>query len=194
MSATNRNPDAVSVIQELYATHGQREYSGEAVTSLAHGLQCARLAETNQAPPALIVAALLHDIGQLIDPDAWDETGNRLMRDLGHEETGARFLSRWFGPEVTEPVRLHVAAKRYLTAVNPDYRAGLSEDSERTLRLQGGPFTEKEADDFLALPYAKDAVALRLWDDAGKIKDAETPDFEYYRPVIYFVYSDVTKR
>ena len=65
-----------------------------------------------------------------------DSAALKQGKDGYHEEHGARYLARWFGAEVTEPVRLHVAAKRYLTAHDPDYYGKLSEASRLTLQLQ----------------------------------------------------------
>jgi phosphonate degradation associated HDIG domain protein len=162
-------------IDRLFADRGADEYRGEAVTQLDHALQTARLAEQANAPPELIAAALLHDIGHLLTPyDGRD-------RDDQHEELGYRFLARHFGPSVTEPVRLHVPAKRYLCSVDPSYAAALSPASLQSLSVQGGPMTPTEMTAFDALPYAAAAVALRRWDDAAKVVGRVTPPFAYYR-------------
>ena len=105
-------------------------------------------------------------------------------RDAHHDAAGARWLSRWFGPDVTEPVRLHVAAKRYLVATQPGYAAKLSEASVHTLRLQGGPMSVDEASEFEGLPYALDAVALRRLDEAAKDRSREVPGFDAYRDLL----------
>ena len=104
--------------------------------------------------------------------------------DDRHEELGHAFLCAWFGPEVTEPVRLHVAAKRYLCGTEPDYFALLSPDSVLSLSLQGGPMSPEEAAAFAALPGARDAVQLRRFDEAAKVKDLETPPVEHFLPVV----------
>ena len=105
--------------------------------------------------------------------------GLRLSR-----ERGAAWLARWFGPAVTEPVRLHVAAKRYLCAAEPGYFALLSPASVYTLSLQGGPMTPAEAAAFASGPCAADAVAVRRWDDAAKDPAADVPGFDAYRPLL----------
>ncbi len=105
-------------------------------------------------------------------------------RDNRHDDVGADWLARWFGPEVTEPVRLHVAAKRYLCAVEPGYRARLSEASEYTLRVQGGPMDAEQAAAFAARPGAEDAVAVRRWDEQAKEADAAAPAFDHFRPLL----------
>ena len=166
---------------ELYIERGESLYGGEAVTQLQHALQAAASAANAGAAEPLIVAALLHDIGHLINPAS--ETASQQGRDLKHEASGAKFLARWFGPEVTEPVALHVEAKRYL-ARDPEYRATLSTESQRTLSLQGGPMNDAEADSFRAAAGADAALQLRSWDDAAKIRDWRGPGLESYRALV----------
>ena len=172
----------VNDIKRVLEAEGGQRYGREAVSQREHALQCATWAERSGASPALVAAALLHDIGHLIDPDAGsaDDDG----KDLRHEASGARWVSQLFGDDVLVPIRLHVAAKRYLTAVEPDYMAKLSPQSVRSLELQGGPFTEAEAERFIAAPYAKDTVLLRRWDELAKDPDAETPDLDHFVPVL----------
>ena len=174
----------------LFASAGAADYLGEPVTVAQHLLQAGALAAAAAAPPALVAAALLHDTGHLrgADPLA-DETelsGRELMAgtDNDHGERGAAWLARWFPAAVTEPVRLHVAAKRYLCAAEPGYFALLSPASVHTLSVQGGPMTAAEAAAFAARPYAADAVAVRRWDDAAKDPAADVPGFDSYRPLL----------
>ncbi len=148
-----------------------------------HALQCATLAEQSGAAPALVVAALLHDIGHLIDPKAETAAGGN--NDMRHEASGARWISELFGDDVLMPIRLHVAAKRYLTGVDDDYMASLSPQSVHSLELQGGPFTKAEAERFVAAPHARDAVLLRRWDDLAKDPDAVTPDLDHFLPFLH---------
>ena len=129
-----------------------QRYGIEMVSQLEHALQCATIAEREKAPSALITAALLHDVGHLLSPDLVPAALRG--EDAHHEQRGADFLGQWFGDEVTQPIRLHVAAKRYLTAWEPDYHQLLSDGSRRTLELQGGPFDPQEAADFLRTPGA----------------------------------------
>ncbi len=165
-------------IAQMVAARGGELYGGEEVTQAQHALQCATLAEAEDAPSHLIAAALLHDIGHLVDADF--EAALSRGEDRRHEDMGRDYLTRWFGPDVTEPVRLHVDAKRYLCAVDEDYYDGLSASSRKTLEMQGGPFTPSEAKAFMAQPHAQDAVRLRLWDDKGKDPDMETPPVEHF--------------
>ena len=150
----------------LLAEKGHGAYFGEAVTETEHALQSAHLAETSGAANELIAAALLHDIGHLLHGLGEDIAERGI--DGGHEEGGAAWLASYFGPVVIDPVRLHVAAKRYLCAVDLEYRLALSAASQRSLDLQGGPFSVEEARRFECEPFWEAAVALRRWDDAAK--------------------------
>jgi gamma-butyrobetaine dioxygenase len=172
-------------IAELFGSVGARDYLGEPVTVAAHLLQAGALAEAAGAPPALIAAALLHDVGHL-GLDSAGVTGRDLMAgtDNRHGARGAAWLARWFPPAVTEPVRLHVPAKRYLCAAEPSYFALLSEASVATLAVQGGPMSPGEAREFEALPYVADAVAVRRWDDQAKDPSARVPGFGHFRPLL----------
>jgi OPA family glycerol-3-phosphate transporter-like MFS transporter len=170
--------EVVTQLLDLLDKHGGSLYGGEAVTQREHALQAASAAEQAHAAPALIAAALLHDIGHLL-PESWAGEGAKEL-DLRHEEAAARRLANHFPPDVVEPVRLHVAAKRYLSFAEPSYRDSLSPASVASLRVQGGPFTADEARAFLALPHAQLAVALRRWDEAAKVPGLPTPDLRHY--------------
>ncbi|MFF2352302.1 phosphonate degradation HD-domain oxygenase [Kitasatospora sp. NPDC058115] len=182
LAVLHRRSAALDELAALFAGEGSGEYLGEAVTMAEHMLQAGALAEAAGAAPHLVAAALLHDVGHFHGA----LHGRDLMggRDNRHSDTGADWLARWFGPEVTEPVRLHVAAKRYLCTVEPDYRAKLSEASAYTLQVQGGPMSAQAAADFAAHPGAADAVAVRRWDEQAKEADAVTPDFAHFRPLL----------
>lgn len=162
----------VDQIFALYRLRGHERY-GERVTQLDHALQCAALAKAEGAPDALVAAALLHDYGHLIDDRG--HLAEREGMDGAHEAIGAEALSAWFGPAVTQPIALHVAAKRYLCAVEPSYFADLSPASQLSLDLQGGPLQPREADAFRTLPFAGEAVRLRRWDDWGKALEPPEP-------------------
>ena len=171
----------MSAIDEILATlagKGDEMYGGEAVTQLEHALQCAALARLNGAGPALVTAALLHDYGHMV---AGDEGAAERGVDLMHEDVAAGHLSRWFGPDVTEPIRLHVAAKRYLCAVDEPYLATLSPASVASLKVQGGPFDDREVEEFRRGAFWQDAVNLRLWDDMAKVVGLVTPVLEAFR-------------
>ena len=166
----------------VYARHGSQAYFGEDVNMSEHGLQAAYFAQNEQAADALVVAALLHDVGHLTESVPANIA--EWTRDARHERSGSRWLARHFGPEVSEPVRLHVPAKRYLCATEPAYSEQLSEASVITLKLQGGPMSPAEIAAFEAEPFWRDAVRVRRWDDQGKVAGLKTPGFEHYRPLI----------
>jgi predicted HD phosphohydrolase len=136
------------------------------------------LAEADGASPALIVAALLHDIGHLLH-DLPDDAPNAGVDDV-HEELAYNWLRQHFGPEVTEPVRMHVEAKRYLCAAEPDYWDSLSDVSQQSLELQGGTFTMDQAHRFEQKPFFEDGVRLRRWDDRAKILGLQTPSLDHF--------------
>ncbi len=171
--------ERVDEIFRIFAQHGAEAYFGEPVSQQEHALQAAFLAELAHAPDALIVAALLHDIGHLVHGESEDIAEQGV--DACHEAAGEAWLHHGFRSEITEPVRLHVAAKRYLCAVDPTYLVKLSPASVQSLALQGGPFTPGEVQEFEANPHAMAAVALRHWDDAAKIADLDVPGLEHYR-------------
>jgi len=172
---------AVSEIRAAFAKRGHEGY-GEGVSQLEHALQCAVVAQRDGASEPLIVATLLHDIGHMLH-DLPEDIADQGI-DTEHESLGSAWLSQHFGPEVSEPVRLHVAAKRYLSAKEPGYFDLLSEASKLSLRLQGGPMTSPEADRFAGERFFAEAVKLRHWDDEGKIVGMATPDLGHFEPMI----------
>ena len=174
--------DVIDEIFRVFHQQGSGAYLGEPVSLTEHMLQSASAAERDGAPPRLVAAALLHDYGHFIHDLPEDSAEHGV--DTRHEEVAHAFLSAHFGPEVAEPVRMHVAAKRYLCATEPSYMAELSPASILSLELQGGPYSPAEIAAFEASPHAEDAVRLRRYDDVGKVPGLETPDLEHYRPVL----------
>jgi phosphonate degradation associated HDIG domain protein len=166
----------------LYEAKGNREYEGEGVSQLEHALQSAQRAQQAGAPAELVCAALLHDIGHLIN-DKGETPTLRGVDDL-HQYVALPFLRQAFPEAVLGPIRLHVDAKRYLCATRPGYRDALSTDSKRSLELQGGVFSPEEAERFIRQPYAAEGVSVRLWDDAAKIPGAPTPPLEEFEAVL----------
>lgn len=178
----------VEYLETLYMTKGARSYGLEPVSQLEHALQCAFMAEDEGAGDDLVAASLLHDLGHLVY-DTCDTCAQATPRPVDdrhehHEHRPIRMLRRHFGEPVLAPIRLHVAAKRYLCAIDPDYRAELSAGSQRSLEMQGGAYTPDEARAFIALPYAVDAVRLRTWDDRAKIPGKPTPGLGYFMKLL----------
>jgi len=153
-------------ILDLFVQKGALAYDGEGISQIAHGWQCAQLAAQAGATPSLQLAAWLHDVGHLLSELPGTPTLAGI--DDRHESTGAALLAPIWGSAVAEPVRLHVQAKRYLVSAHPEYMETLSEDSRRSLALQGGAMAVHECVQFQANPYALDAQRLRSWDDLGK--------------------------
>ena len=172
---------------ELLHTRGQRIYGGEAVSQLEHALQCATLAAEAGEPDEVVAAALLHDVGHLLEPDPGSAEAQRV--DHRHQATGAQALLGLVPARVAACVRLHVDAKRWLCHADPAYRASLSTASVRSLALQGGPFDAREAQSFIALPFAEDAVRVRRYDDRAKIAGAATPPLESFASLLRAIWT-----
>lgn len=169
---------SIEDIERLFAERGGEQYTGEAVTQLEHALQSAQLAEQAEAGDEMVTAALLHDLGHLLH-DFGDTPTLKGVDDV-HQFRALPFLRGTFGPGVLDAIRLHVDAKRYLCAMREGYYDALSEDSKRSLGLQGGAFDTAQAEAFLAQPGAAAAVQLRLWDDAAKLPGAPTPPLAHF--------------
>jgi len=172
----------VPFIADIFARRGAEDYLGEPVSISEHMLQCAELAERAGADDEVIAAALLHDIGHFtheFDTDAAEKGV-----DSVHEEAGARVIETVFPPLVTECVRHHVAAKRYLCATDPAYFVKLSDASVRSLELQGGPMSDAEAADFARTPHLDAILQVRIWDDIGKDPAHTAPPFSHFAPIL----------
>lgn len=169
-------------ILEILTTKGNTQYGQEVVSQLEHALQCATLAENDDRTLDLITACLLHDLGHLLH-DLGEDVADRGLDDR-HEYRAMPLLQTLFKSSVTEPIRLHVDAKRYLCALDSTYWEALSPASKRSLELQGGIFSPDDAASFIAQPYAKDAVQLRIWDDRAKVANLPTPDLEHFTPIL----------
>jgi gamma-butyrobetaine dioxygenase len=170
-------------IIETFHLRGDLAYGAELVTQRQHALQSATLAEAEQADESLVVAALLHDIGHILDashlPPGLDED-----LDDAHEQRAYGWLLEHFGAAVADPVRLHVAAKRYLCTVDPDYAGKLSPTSHKSYLDQGGPMSDGERSSFEAEPHFEAALRLRRWDDRAKRPEVTTRPVEAFRPVL----------
>ena len=172
----------VDFLEDIFERRGGEEYLGEPVTMAEHMLQGATIAEKNGQSDEIIVAALLHDIGHFTSEFgtfSMDDTEDRF-----HEEAGAKVLEQFFPSIVTDCVRYHVAAKRYLCATKPSYFDRLSEASVHSLNLQGGPMDADEVAEFEKNPNLQQIVAVRYLDDAGKYPDMQTPEFAHFAPMV----------
>jgi len=173
---------SITAIINTLSTHGHAQYDREAVTQKQHALQCATLAQSAYSEPSLVVACLLHDFGHLVHT-LGEDAAERGINDR-HEDRALPYLKDIFPKAVTEPIRLHVNAKRYLCAIDEEYWSTLSPASKRNLELQGGIFSEEEACVFIDQPYAKDAVQLRIWDDLAKDPALTTPEVSFFLPIL----------
>jgi phosphonate degradation associated HDIG domain protein len=188
--------DIVEHIGQLFVRHGHAPYEGarrEAISALEHALQCAQLAEWAHADESLVAAAFLHDIGHFLAAEAVARDDHV---DDRHELLAIPFLAAGFDAAVTEPVRLHVQAKRFLVRVDTHYARQLSPASQHSLALQGGPMDDAEIDAFEELPFARDAVLLRRWDDQAKTPGRRTPSLDWYLALLHDVrdQSQLTER
>jgi [1-hydroxy-2-(trimethylamino)ethyl]phosphonate dioxygenase len=171
--------NVIDTIFDTFRRNGDALYAGgEVVTQSQHALQSAHFAEQEDKAPTVIAAALLHDYGHVMD-ESEDSVGREV--DGRHELVGSRFLEQHFVEAVTEPGKLHVAAKRYLCATEDTYFAQLSPVSVRSLELQGGPFTDEQSRGFEQNAHYADAVQVRRYDERAKDPDLETADFEHFR-------------
>jgi phosphonate degradation associated HDIG domain protein len=169
---------SIEDIEELFRRRGGEQYSGEPVTQLQHALQSAALAEAEGADDELVTAALLHDLGHLVH-DLGETPTLRGVDDV-HQYIALPFLRGLFPDRVLDAVKLHVDAKRWLCATRPGYHEALSDDSKRSLVLQGGVFDASQAEAFAALPGGQEAVRLRIWDDLAKSAVAVTPPLSHF--------------
>ena len=181
----------VGYIADIFTRRGIESYLGEQVSMAQHMLQAAQFAELANGPPELVVAALLHDIGHYSNeiPDTVLMQGTNNF----HEEAGANFLADYFPPGVTEPIRQHVAAKRYLCATDRAYFSRLSQASVYTLKVKGGPMKPGEVVEFEKSPFLDSCIKVRLWDDEGKDPDRPHPDFSHYRAEVQGLVKNVAK-
>src|ERR1700677_3479980 len=172
----------VESLIDLLNAKGGSAYFGEPVSILEHSLQAAHSAELAGAGAAAISAALLHDVGHMLH--GLDEEIAQRGLDGMHEEVAAKYLSRWFGDEVTVPILLHVPAKRFLCWQDRAYLQQLSAASRESLALQGGPMNDDQAADFLRNLFANAAIALRHWDDEAKVPGLRVPNAVHYLPIL----------
>jgi phosphonate degradation associated HDIG domain protein len=172
--------NSIQTVLQIFTEQGASAYVGEPVTQLEHAIQTAQAARRNQVRPAMVTAALLHDIGHFLHAHSEDCADHQI--DSEHEKAGAAFLQDHFIPEVAELVRHHVNAKRYLTATNAKYAANLTGASRQSLQLQGGPMTAAEVEAFQQHPLFHDILLLRHWDEGAKIQNKLLPAITDFLP------------
>ncbi|WP_282775895.1 HD domain-containing protein [Phaeodactylibacter xiamenensis] len=177
LSATE--PGRVDFLFDYLRVHGNKHYEEE-VAQMQHALQCAALATRDRESATLVAAALFHDIGHMLAGDPV-EANNPTLKDDLHEELGANYLKGVFPEAVLQPIQLHVAAKRYLCTLKPAYYEQLSEASQKSFRLQGGPMSEQEIAAFEQHPFHEAAVKLRGWDDQAKDVNVEHLEIDAFR-------------
>ena len=172
----------VPFLADIFERRGAEDYLGEPVTMAEHMLQAAWFAEREGAGDEVVAAALLHDVGHFTSEfGAYSPSDTQ---DKHHDDAGAEVLAPFFPALITECVRLHVAAKRYLCATDPAYHGRLSAASAHTLELQGGPMNAAEVAAFEANPFCREAVRVRLCDEAGKVAGMATRRFTDYAPLL----------
>lgn len=176
------NPILRTII-DIFEQRGNEAYGAEPVTQLQHALQCASLAQQEGGDDDLVAAALLHDIGHILEGTSLPEgmSGNF---DDSHEEKAFVWLKSHFGDRVADPIRLHVAAKRYLCTVDPSYQQNLSPVSLKSFHDQGGVMNSAECSAFESEPFFEEALRLRRWDDAAKDPNCPTADLNSYLPLL----------
>lgn len=177
--------DVVDTIVDIFRRNGAEEYLGEPVTMAEHMLQTAYFTAEAGGDDDAVIAALIHDIGHFTS-----ELGSFAMNDIMdrmHEEAGAMLLEGVFPQIVIDCVQHHVAAKRYLCAVDAAYHNGLSEASKHSLKLQGGPMDDAECKAFEAIPDFEKIILVRRCDDQGKVRGMDVPPLEDYLPMLYRV-------
>lgn len=189
-SSTLTKRTIIPFLADIFARRGAEEYLGEPVTIGQHMLQAAHFAAADEHSDDVVVAALLHDIGHFTgefigrsggadDVFSMDDDVDRL-----HEQSGAAVLAPFFPQLIVDCCRHHVAAKRYLCAREPGYFDQLSPASVHSLQLQGGPMADHEADAFEAQPHFNAVIAVRRYDEMGKVAELSVPSFAHYVPMM----------
>lgn len=174
----------LSQIQHLLELRGQQQYGMEAISQLEHALQCAQLSEQAGETSETVAACLLHDLGHLLAAERDGLAEHNTAEDDLHQYMALPFLRGLFSDAVLEPIRLHVDAKRYLCLIDRNYHNTLSPASQHSLNLQGGVFGETEASEFIAQPFAAEAVRLRRYDDLAKVPEKNTPALHHYLEIL----------
>jgi phosphonate degradation associated HDIG domain protein len=173
----------IEKIKCIFEERGSDQYGTEAVTQLQHALQSGQLAEESGAPESMVIAALIHDIGHIFTASNLAESSEDNLDDQ-HELIANAWIKEHFGPEVADPIRLHVIAKRYLCTKYPSYETQLSPTSYKSYLDQGGPMSSEEMAQFESELFYREALELRKWDDLAKAQNKQTPSFSHFIPAM----------
>ena len=173
------NNEFVDLLFDFIKEEGKTNYD-ESVTQLQHSLQTASLARIEDGRRHIVIASLLHDIGHLFI----EENDAKKIKDLNHEIIASNFLKDFFSKKITESIRLHVVAKRYLCSIDNSYYESLSKASKNSFQVQGGALNKEEINELENNKYFKDAVRLRKWDDRGKVSLKEVEELDTYKEMI----------
>ena len=172
-------------IFHLMTSKGAAAYFAEEVTQLDHALQAAHHARINTDIEEVILAALLHDIGHLIESTPMSDENTEGLGHSDHDKLGGTYLTKLgFSNYVVDMVENHVQAKRYLVTTDPNYRKNLSEASKQTLIYQGGPMWPAEVEIFETNENFDDLILIRLCDDLAKVPDMKIEGLEFYRNIM----------
>jgi len=156
-------------------------YIGEKITISEHMIQSAMLAEKLKSNDDLICSCLLHDYGHFIIDDPDELVKND--KDGYHESIGYEYLKSFFKKEIVEPIKYHVLAKRYL-ARNKKYYNLLSDASKISLKLQGGILNKKESNEFEKMPFFKNTIKLRKFDELAKKTNIKIKSINDYKNLL----------
>ena len=171
--AANSVDELMDLLHACRGAWDTPDRSGDPVDLHDHALQTAALLRrAHPADKELQVAGLVHDLGHLLLPGD----------DAGHGDLAAETVRPLLGERVARLVELHVPAERYLAALEPG--RVLSEQSARTLRIQGGPMSPQEVAAFAVDPCAEDAVTLSQADDEAKVMGLDAGVMEDWRSVL----------
>ncbi|GCE30399.1 phosphodiesterase [Dictyobacter alpinus] len=148
---------------------------GEIIDLWQHQLQTAEELRLRGADSEMIIAGLLHDLG------------DGRVKDSDHAAWAAHSLRPLLSERIAWVIGAHAEAKRYICTVDTNYWATLSPVSQKTLVNQGGLMSSDEIVAFRHSLWFTDALFLRQCDDAGKKAGHTVKDPEFYQQLLYQV-------
>ena len=184
MSTKSEWKSVYNHIAQSYQTAAKTQYGEEAVTELEHSLQCAELADQAAADEELVLACLLHDVARFAVPQ--DDVSDTLQKAKvhnaakGHGVKAAELMDGFLPERSLFFIQHHAEAKQYLCQTHPGYKDKLSSASIKTLQVQSQDTDQQKLDELAAHPWWPDAVRLRVWDDAAKVKGKQTRSLNYW--------------